>query len=280
VLGKVFACGLGTFFAGNDGRTSLRVGMGLSQIGEFSFIIASLGLTLQVTSDFLYPIVVAVSAVTTLLTPYLIKLADPLALRAAAAMPAGISRVADGYQSWLQSSQLQGHGAALARIVMRILVQVIVNCAMTAAVFLAGIYLFGIIEQSLADLIADEAIQKTIVWGGALVISLPFLIATYRKLKALALLFSEITIGGNGKSADGLRRTVAEVIPVVSISVILLLMGLLSASIRPPTGMLLMVLTGAAVLTALLWKTFVQWHSRLQIALLETLKDNADEKVR
>ena len=44
-------------------RTSLRVGMGLAQIGEFSFIIAALGLTLKVTSDFIYPIAVAVSSV-------------------------------------------------------------------------------------------------------------------------------------------------------------------------------------------------------------------------
>ena len=50
--------------------------MGLAQIGEFSFIIASLGLTLNVTSRFLYPIAVAVSAITTLLTPYLIKSTD------------------------------------------------------------------------------------------------------------------------------------------------------------------------------------------------------------
>src|SRR5471030_1735690 len=61
VLGKVLSCGLGAFIAGNDGRTSLRVGMGLSQIGEFSFIIAALGMTLQVTSNFLYPVAVAVS---------------------------------------------------------------------------------------------------------------------------------------------------------------------------------------------------------------------------
>ncbi|WP_193785548.1 cation:proton antiporter, partial [Vibrio vulnificus] len=78
VLGKMFSCGMGAFIAGNDGRTSLRVGMGLSQIGEFSFIIAALGMTLKVTSDFLYPVAVAVSAITTLLTPYLIRAADPL----------------------------------------------------------------------------------------------------------------------------------------------------------------------------------------------------------
>ncbi|WP_076593814.1 cation:proton antiporter [Herminiimonas arsenitoxidans] len=278
VLGKVFACGLGTFVAGNDGKTSLRVGMGLSQIGEFSFIIASLGLTLQVTSDFLYPIVVAVSAVTTLLTPYLIKLADPLSQRAASAMPSNISRVANRYTSWLQSNQLEGDRAMLAKIVMRIVAQVIVNCAMTAAVFLAGIYIFGAIEKSLASSIADEHIQKAIVFGGALAVSLPFLIATYRKLNALSLLLAEIIIGDGGKFVHGLRRVIAEVIPALSIIGILLLIGLLSASILPPTNVLIVLLVAAAILTAVLWKTFVRWHSSLQIALFETLEEHVDEK--
>ncbi len=89
VLGKMFSCGMGAFIAGNDGRTSLRVGMGLSQIGEFSFIIAALGMTLKVTSDFLYPVAVAVSAITTLLTPYLIRAADPLSQHLANAMDLG-----------------------------------------------------------------------------------------------------------------------------------------------------------------------------------------------
>jgi len=86
VAGKVVTCTFGTFVGGHDTRSALRTGMGLAQIGEFSFIIASLGLTLKVTSDFLYPIGVAVSAITTLLTPYLIKIAcysrDPGACRA------------------------------------------------------------------------------------------------------------------------------------------------------------------------------------------------------
>ena len=62
VVGKVVSCSLGAFVAGQDARTSVKVGMGLAQIGEFSFIIASLGVALKVTSDFLYPIAVAVAA--------------------------------------------------------------------------------------------------------------------------------------------------------------------------------------------------------------------------
>src|SRR5262249_43075307 len=69
ILGKVSTCALGAFIGGNDTRSSLRVGMGLAQIGEFSFIIAALGQSLDVTSKFLYPIAVAVSVLTTLATP-------------------------------------------------------------------------------------------------------------------------------------------------------------------------------------------------------------------
>lgn len=278
VLGKIFACGIGTFVAGNDGKTSLRVGMGLSQIGEFSFIIASLGLTLQVTSEFLYPIVVAVSAVTTLLTPYLIKLADPLSQQAASAMPSVISRTGTRYTKWLQSVQLHGDRAMLAKIIMKIVVQVIANCALTAAVFVAGIYLLGVVEQLLGTSFEDERIQKTVVWGGALMCSLPFLIATYRKLKALSLLLAEIITGETSRLAHGWRRVIAETIPLVSIAVILLLIGLLSRCILPPFEMLALLLSAAAVLTALSWRPLVRFHTHLQIALFETLDEEAAEE--
>lgn len=135
VLGKMISCGLGAFIAGNDGRTSLRVGMGLSQIGEFSFIIAALGMTLQVTSDFLYPVAVAVSAITTLLTPYLIRGADPLSLKLAAIMPRRVARVFGMYGEWLRSIQPQGQGAVLAGMIRRILLQVGVNLALVMAIF-------------------------------------------------------------------------------------------------------------------------------------------------
>ena len=124
VLGKMVSCGIGAFIAGNDGRTSLRVGMGLSQIGEFSFIIAALGMTLQVTSDFLYPVAVAVSAITTLLTPYLIRAADPLSQTLAGIVPARIARVFNLYGDWLRSIQPQGQGAVLAGMIRKILLQV------------------------------------------------------------------------------------------------------------------------------------------------------------
>ncbi len=75
IVGKFLSSGIGALIAGQSLRNSVMAGMSLAQIGEFSFIIATLGLTLGVTSPFLYPIAVAVSAITTFTTPYQIKYA-------------------------------------------------------------------------------------------------------------------------------------------------------------------------------------------------------------
>ena len=67
-----------SFMLGGESlKSAMRCGFSMAQIGEFSFIIASLGLSLNVISDFLYPVVVAVSVITTFLTPYMIRLATP-----------------------------------------------------------------------------------------------------------------------------------------------------------------------------------------------------------
>jgi CPA2 family monovalent cation:H+ antiporter-2 len=77
IIGKILTTGLGAFISGNTLKVSLQTGMSLAQIGEFSFIIASLGTSLKVTSGFLYPTIVAVSGITTFTTPYLIKWSTP-----------------------------------------------------------------------------------------------------------------------------------------------------------------------------------------------------------
>lgn len=78
MLGKTTFVTLGAVISGQPLKKSLQSGMSLSQIGEFSFIIANLGLSLKVTSGFLYPIAVGVSVITTFATPYMMKASEPL----------------------------------------------------------------------------------------------------------------------------------------------------------------------------------------------------------
>lgn len=278
VLGKMLSCGLGAFIAGNDGRTSLRVGMGLSQIGEFSFIIAALGMTLQVTSDFLYPVAVAVSAITTLLTPYLIRGADPLSLKIAALMPTRMSRVFGMYGEWLRSIQPQGEGAMLAAMIRKIILQVGVNLALVIAIFFAGSFFAGRIGGYLEGWVSDQSWQKALIWGGALLVSLPFLIAAYRKLKALSMLLAEMSVKPEmaGRHTQRVRRVIAELIPLLSLLVIFLLLAALSASILPTNKLLVLIAVVTAAVAAVLWRWFIRVHTRMQVALLETLDNHKD----
>lgn len=77
VVGQSLFGTLGVLLAGKPLKTAMQCGFSLTQIGEFAFIIASLGVSLKVTSNFLYPIVVAVSVITTFITPYMIRFAEP-----------------------------------------------------------------------------------------------------------------------------------------------------------------------------------------------------------
>lgn len=78
IVGKTVNITIGSFISGQPLKQSLQAGMSMSQIGEFSFIIATLGVSLGVTADFLYPIAVGVSVITTFSTPFMIKAAVPL----------------------------------------------------------------------------------------------------------------------------------------------------------------------------------------------------------
>ncbi len=87
VAGKVFFTCLGMTISGQSMRTSVLCGFSLAQVGEFAFIIASLGMSLGVLSEYVYPTIVAVSVITTFTTPMMIKSASPVYVKVKAIMP-------------------------------------------------------------------------------------------------------------------------------------------------------------------------------------------------
>ena len=97
IIGQATFATLGVLLSGQRLRTALQCGFSLTQIGEFAFIIASLGVALGVTGDFLYPIVVAVSVITIFLTPYMIRLAEPAYNLVYKALPQKAKDFMDGY---------------------------------------------------------------------------------------------------------------------------------------------------------------------------------------
>ncbi|KXV05563.1 potassium transporter [Caballeronia megalochromosomata] len=278
VLGKIISCGLGTFLAGKDGRTSMRVGMSVSQIGEFSFIIASLGLSLKVTSSFLYPIAVAVSALTTLFTPYLIRAADPLTARLARAMPAPLVHTFGLYSQWLASLTPASGGPTLFSMTRRIVVQIAVNLALVAAIFLGASYAAPFASGYLARWLDTDNARRVVLWSAALVVALPFLVAVYRKLDSLALLLAEVSVqpAKAGRFTRAIRSAISGLIPIVAMFGVFLLVAALSGGILPPFGLMIGVLLCVALLLTVLWRWCVKIHATMQIALRETFEEPRD----
>ncbi len=121
LLGQAVFGTFGFLLSGQPLKTAMQCGFSLTQIGEFAFIIASLGVSLDVTSHFLYPIVVAVSVITTFLTPYMIRLAGPASAFVDARLPEKwktfLSRYASGSHTVNHESLWRRLIVALVRIV-------------------------------------------------------------------------------------------------------------------------------------------------------------------
>jgi len=273
VVGKVVTCSFGAFVGGNDSRTSLRVGMGLAQIGEFSFIIASLGLSLDVTSKFLYPIAVAVSVLTTLLTPYLIKSADGVVNWFDRVAPKPVANSLEIYTRWVGQLGGQRESSLAAKLIRRWIGQMLLNAALITAVFIAAAYLERHPPGWLRGQRFGEETLKAMLWLAAVLVSLPMFIATFRKLEALGLLLAELKVSeaAAGKRTTAIRAVVAQVVPIAGMATLGLLVLVLSCTLLPSFHILLILLVVVAGVTWLLWRSFIKVYSKAQVALSETL---------
>jgi CPA2 family monovalent cation:H+ antiporter-2 len=273
VVGKVVTCTFGAFVGGHDTRTSLRVGMGLAQIGEFSFIMASLGLSLGVTSKFLYPIAVAVSALTTLFTPYLIRSADGLVHRFDRLAPASLVQVLGIYTDW--AGRLgQRHPSLAAKLMRRWMWQMALNAALIGAVFVAAA---SVVRTPPAWLAGSEGVGeglKAVLWIVAAVVSLPMFIASSRKLQAVGLLVAEtkVSVEAAGERTAAIRSVVAHVIPIAGTSLLGLFVVVLSATFLPTFKVFLVLLLLAGLISWWMRRFFIRVYSKAQIELESTLR--------
>lgn len=146
ILGQSVSSTIGALLSGQPLKQSVQTGMSLSQIGEFSFIIATLGMTLNVTSDFLYPIVVAVSAVTTFTTPFMVKFATPFSEYLEKKLPRKWIKKIERYSANAQSIKLVSNWQIVVRA---FLTQVIIHSVIIVAVILlSSKFILPLVQKS------------------------------------------------------------------------------------------------------------------------------------
>lgn len=275
---KVVACSTGTFLGGNDGRTSLKVGMGVAQIGEFSFIIAALGMSLGVTSDFIYPVAVAVSAITTLLTPYMIRASDGLADHLARRAPPWLADSLVLYTRWVGTMGGSGHRSLAAKLTRRWLAQIGLNLAMMAGVFIAAAYLGRKPPPWLTAIGLSGDWLDALLWLAAMICSLPLVVATFLKLRAWAMLLAETRVSSSraGEHTGTIRAIVTHVVTIAGTAMLGLYALALTSSILPAPNVLLVLVIIVALVAWLLRRSFVRLYSTGQVALMQTFAQPAD----
>jgi CPA2 family monovalent cation:H+ antiporter-2 len=276
VVGKLLAFSFGTFVAGHELRTALRVGTSMIPLGELSFVIAALGLSLNVTSDFLYPIVVSVSAVTMLLSPYLIRHSDSIIAQFDRAAPRWLVDSLELYSRWAQRRAAAQQDNLARQLARKWIWQMGLNVALVTGIFFAAAAVAERAARWWPQLPGWIGGAKGLLWIGAGAVALPSLIATIRKLQAFAMLVAEtkVTTRAAGKNTALIRGVITNVILVAGTAVLGLWVLVVSAPFLPPSPGLLVPVVVMALMTALLWRFFIKIHAKAQFALHETLSES------
>ncbi|MDL2323367.1 cation:proton antiporter [Bacteroidales bacterium OttesenSCG-928-A17] len=176
IFGKFFSTTLGAILSGQTLKQSVQVGMSMAQIGEFAFIVATLGLSLGVISDFLFPIAVGASALTTFTTPYMIKYSEPFYHFLERILPDKWLKAIDRYATSSQTIQAESDWKVFVKSYMSTLMT---NGIVVLALVLVGTqFLLPFLNRLVGTPLISALITAVVVLG----ISAPFLWALLFKM--------------------------------------------------------------------------------------------------
>ena len=247
LVGKSIGVTAGAFLTGAGVRLSLRSGLSLAQIGEFSFIIASLGQALGATRDFIYPMVVAVSAVTTLTTPWLIRGSERAASFAERHMPQGWQSFAALYTGWLErlqtSSRRSGDEASTRHFVRLLALDAVL---LGALVIGSALYADAAVQRIERVLSVSNPIARGLAAGGVIALAAPLCIGISSLVRHLVTSLADAALPEAESGKHELGRAARRALVITLQLAVVLLVGLPLLAVTQPfiSG------PGAAVLLA------------------------------
>lgn len=269
VSGKILGVSLGSFVTGKRLRTSIQSGMSLAQIGEFSFIIAGLGLSLGATGHFLYPVAIVVSALTTLTTPWLIRASGPVASWVDRKLPRPMQTFTVLYGSWVEGLHRGRRNASAKGLIQRLIRRLVIDAALFVSIVVGITYS----RESLLELIRErlllpDKLAFAMLIGISVVLAGPFFLGVIRMGRKLGLALAEIVLPAGDENRLDLAEAPRGLLKITFQIVIVVMVGApLLALTRPflpwaGGGVLLMFLI--AILGVAFWRsaTNLQGHVR------------------
>jgi len=269
IIGKVLAVTIGAFLAGHGRRTAMKAGMSLAQIGEFSFIIASVGVAAGVVRTWLYPVAIAVSAITTLTTPLLIKLSNRAAASIDHWLPEPIQTVAALYASWIERVRSAPRVASERSATNRIIRIILLDGALIAAVVIGidvEIDRLSALVANMSGMSAGQVRFVVVLIGGLITVPLIYGLITSAKALGNRLARRAFADAQKGKvdPADAPRRALVILVQLA----VVLAVGIPVVAITQPflpahQGALVLAILTLLLLVAL-WRNAsnLQGHAR------------------
>jgi CPA2 family monovalent cation:H+ antiporter-2 len=250
---------------------AVRAGLTSTPIGEFSFIIAQLGVTAKVVPERFYPLAVGVSLLTTLVAPLLRRHADAVAEVAGARQPGWLADWLRVYHTWLTRLQQRGAKNLLWQLSRRRLIQVSIGMLFVTGLVVFSGQLFSLVEDWLGSGRFPPEVLQLGMWIALILVTLAPLVAIWRNISAMCLLYSEVTTRGHPQ-ARRLRPAIESVLKFGAAAGL----GLWLVAILPTEGPVRW-LWGAGALVAViavvvLRRKLIYWHSELEVEILSAIE--------
>ncbi|MCB9707812.1 MAG: cation:proton antiporter [Myxococcales bacterium] len=203
IAGKIVGVTMGAFLTGNGVRTSVQAGMSLAQIGELSFIIAGLGLSLRSTRNFLFPIAVAVSVITTLSTPVLIRVSGPVANYIDRKLPRPIQTFVALYGSWMENVRSEAPELTRQMEIRHYLRLLVLDLALLAAIAIATkVFMAPMAAILEGKLSLDPNVARAIVIMVAIALAVPLTAGVVRVAGRLGLTIAWAALPAAAEGTD------------------------------------------------------------------------------
>ncbi len=259
VVGKVLSVSLGAFLSGYDPSTALKAGMVMPQIGEFSFILAGVGVASGAIEPALYGIAVSVSVLTTFLTPWLVRASAPLALAIEHHLPKPLRTFASLYGSWLEDLRRRPRRDPLRFKLLKHAGWLVLDVLCFAGVVIGtSVYL-----ERLVALLGENAgvghdLARGLVLLAAGIVALPFVIGIVRLSRALGAELATAVLPREESGRPDLARAPRRAFVVaLQLAIVIVVGGPLLALTQPFVPILYQA---GVVLLALCALAFVFWR--------------------
>jgi CPA2 family monovalent cation:H+ antiporter-2 len=283
IVGNVVVVSISAFLTGYDPRTSIQAGMSLAQIGEFSFIIAGVGVSTGATDNALYSIAVAVSALTTLTTPWLIRYSDAAAKFVDRKLPRALQTFAALYGSWIEEMRLAPHDQSERAQIRRRVRMLLLDFVVVVSIVIGASVERDRLTEYVMNYTGAERRLSTILWlAGAGLILAPFCVGIIRNARGLgqALALRVLPAALEGRADLGLAPRRALIV-TLQLAIVMLLGGPIVAITQP----FLPPFQGAAIFSIVVivlginfWRgaTNLQGHARAgAMTIVELLANQA-----